>query len=249
MSSAIEPAPVGGPSVRLPYDPADPRIPWRARTRDPDTGHWLDEYGNRLDKRSWRVPYITIEDWKKKTYKQQVREYERFRESVLKETGFDIATERTPPRWEPRDAVPVESGMTSPVAQSSPGIGQVRPPTLTSPTSAPAMPVISTLPSDLESPTALLEMMFEHVQERGRPDLHKQGRRPKIFPWAAHWPAMVARAVGTEERRTVKKAREALDEEWGKREAAGTNGERKSRWRGCSRTRGIGVPRGYHEPI
>ena len=62
----------------------------------------LDLYGNKCDKRSWRVPYIPIEEWKSKTPNQQIRDYEAMRERVLRETGYDIATERKPPGWFPK---------------------------------------------------------------------------------------------------------------------------------------------------
>ena len=47
------------------------------------------------------MPYIPVEEWNRKTFKQQVKLYEAMRERVFKETGFDIATERKPPNWVP----------------------------------------------------------------------------------------------------------------------------------------------------
>ena len=232
------PTTAGGAESKLPYDPKDPRIPYRPRQKDPDTGHWLDEYGNRLDRRSWRVPYIMIEDWKNKSHKQKVREYERFRESILQKTGFDIADERAPPGWtkpstaSSSTANPVAPAPTSPSAQGAPGIAAIRPPTLTStpPIRQPAMPVRQSLPTHGNSITSLLADMFPPNGEGGRPGYRKtkqtpaQRHREKIFPLSTHWPAMVARAVGKEERMSNPEAKDALDTEWAKLEGAGKHG-------------------------
>ena len=54
-SVAHSDATIPGGTTKVNMD--DPRIPWRPHHRD-KTGHWVDNYGNRMDKRSWRVPYI-----------------------------------------------------------------------------------------------------------------------------------------------------------------------------------------------
>ena len=92
----------------IPLD--SPLLPWRRSHKDPVSGHWLDSYGNRIDRRSWRVPYMPIEEWKRKTDKQKVTLYEQFREQTLERYGFDIASERRPPGWLPHTPVPSAAG-------------------------------------------------------------------------------------------------------------------------------------------
>ena len=93
----------------------DPRIPWRPHHRD-KTGHWVDMYGNRMDKRSWRVPYIPLEQWNTKSFKRKVELYDQFRESLIRDTGFDIAWERKPPNWQPRIPLVPNPGTAGPTS-------------------------------------------------------------------------------------------------------------------------------------
>ena len=193
-------------------DPNHPGIPWRPYRRDPVTKHWLDEYGNRIRPDSWRVPWVPIEDWNRKTSKTQVKMYERMRESVYRETGFDIATERKPPGWTPTaltHITPTTRGSggsvaaatatelsDSPVCAFDP-IAAIRPPSV-DPTYVPAMPVVAP----------------RHFTHRNK--ILDKGH------W--HWPAAVARPVPVKERLTNPKAKEACEEEWDKLLSAGTNG-------------------------
>ena len=92
------------------------------------------------------------------------------------------------------------------------------------------MPVRETVPTGKDSVTALLAEMFPPDDARGRPGFRQQKQtaagkhRPKIFPLSTHWPAMVARAVGKDERMNNPKAKEALDTEWAKLVGAGKHG-------------------------
>jgi len=140
----------GPPTVTSKGIPLDsPLLPWRRSHKDPVSGHWLDSYGNRIDHRSWRIPYIPIEEWKKKTDKQKIVLYEQFREETLERYGFDIASERRPPGWLPHTPVPPAAGLAAPIVQVADGlIDRItrfeeasncwKPP----PLSYPAMPVI-----------------------------------------------------------------------------------------------------------
>jgi hypothetical protein len=166
------------------------------------SGHWLDSYGNRIDHRSWRVPYIPIEEWKKRTEKQKITLYEQFREQTLERYGFDIASERRPPGWLPHTPVPSAAGLAAPIDQDADDLfdrierheedsSRWKPP----PLSYPAMPVI---PNELEA--------------------HRQKDLPPLYP------ACVAKLVPPKDRLNIPAAKKALDQEWDELKRAGKNG-------------------------
>ena len=171
------------------------RLPWRKHHKDPTSGHWLDLYGNKCDKRSWRVPYIPYDEWIKKSPSQQVKAYEAMRGRCLNETGYDIATERKPPGWFPKGPLkcPPPSSGNPPCSPASTldGLSSLRPPMV--------MPRFGDVPMMPTMPAR------KHVQ---REKIPRHGY--------CKWPACIARKVGVDERLANPKAKKACEAEWDK---------------------------------
>ena len=149
------------------------------------------------------MPYIPMEEWKSKTALQQIKAYEAMRERCLKETGYDIATERKPPGWFPKGPLKHpdtsrENMPCSPAAELD-GLSRIRPPT--------AMPRFGDVP--------LMPTMPARIP------VHRE-KTPK--DGYTRWPAMIARKVNAEERLSNPKAKKACDDEWNKLLNAGPNG-------------------------
>ena len=122
-------------------------LPWRRHHKDPVSGHRPDHYRDKIDHRSWRVPYIPIDDWQGKTDKQKTLLYEQFREATLEQSGFDVASERKPFNWLPHTPVAAAVGLATPIDQTV-AVGSISSrrwkPTPPSPL---AMPVVATTDS------------------------------------------------------------------------------------------------------
>ena len=125
------------------------------------------------------------------------------RERVLKETGFDMATERKPPNWFPKSPLkspdPSSERQPSSPARELDGLSRLRPPTATH-----GMSDVPTMPT-------LLGRVRDHREKNPRHG-------------GIRWPACIARPVPVHERLSNPKAKKACEEEWCKLLNAGPRG-------------------------